>query len=201
MFLTNLKDISFKTRDIEGKYGKDVLKAETRRYGDTAAECIRLTQNTGPDRVNLRDDTLWLFSRTDDAGHWYAVGYFINENGKLIRKKRTAFCFFPTKETTNLDFIFHAPFLLTDSREKIKAGEKHNLRMVSLLSDLAADSLEYLLDIGQSKNNPLITDDIFDIVPFDESRFEGASSNESISFMPFYTAKKKPFPASRSYRL
>lgn len=194
LFLTNLKDISFKTPDIEGRYGKEVL--ETRQYGDngdTAAERIRLTQTASPAPANSREDTLWLFSRTDEDGHWYAVGYFTGEDGKLIRKKHTAFCFFPTKETTNLDFIFHAPFLLTDSRETIKAGEEHNLRMVALLAELAADSLEYLLDIGQSKNNPLITDDIFDIVPFDESRFEAADSKKNISFMPFYTAMKNAF--------
>ena len=194
LFLTNLRSISFETPDMKGGSGKDPL--ETRQYGDTVAERIRLTQNTGTECVNLCDDTLWLFSRTDDANHWYAVGYFIDQNEKLIRKKHTAFCFFPTKEMTNLDFIFHAPFLLTDSRETIKAGEEHNLHMVSLLADLAADSLEYLLDIGQSRNNPLITDDIFDIVPFDESRFEEASSKKNISFMPFYTAMKKAF-ASR----
>lgn len=191
LFLTNLKEISFKTPDMEGTYGKKVL--ETRQYGDTVAERIHLTQNTGSACTNSCGDTLWLFSRKDGAGHWYAVGYFVDETGKLIPKKHTAFCFFPTKEATNLNFIFHAPFLLTDSRETIKAGEEHNLRMVSLLADLAADSLEYLLDIGQSTNAPLITDDIFDIVPFDESLFEAASSKKNISFMPFYTAMKEAF--------
>lgn len=194
LFLSSLKKISFKTPDMEGTYGKEVLEA--RQYGDTVAERIRLTQNTGPGYTDSRSDTLWLFSRKDAVSYWYAVGYFVDETGKLIPKKHTAFCFFPTKEATNLHFIFHAPFLLTDSRETIKAGEEHNLRMVSLLADLAADSLEYLLDIGRSANPPLITDDIFDIVPFDESLFEAASSKKNISFMPFYTAMKGAF-ASR----
>ena len=54
---------------------------------------------------------------------------------------RPAFCFFPTKEVTNLNFILHAPFLLTDSREGIKAGEKHNNELIEQLAELAARQL------------------------------------------------------------
>ena len=63
-----------------------------------------------------------------------------------------AFCFFPTKETTGLNFIIHAPFLLTDSREGILAGEAHNIRLIDLLAKLAGSTLLYLRDIGEKKD-------------------------------------------------
>ena len=53
--------------------------------------------------------------------------------------------FLLAKETISLKFVIHAPFLLTDSREGIKAGEKHNDDMIRVLAKLAADAIEYQL--------------------------------------------------------
>lgn len=191
LFLTNLKDIEFEVSGILGLYGKTV--EEKHDFNATTAEFIRLTQNDGVNREELYDNFLWLFSRDDGKGHKYSVGFFVDAEGHLISKTHSAFCFFPTKEVTRLNFIIHAPFLLTDSREGIRAGVQHNLDMISLLSKLAADSLVYLRDIGQSKSVPLIDDNIFDIIPYDESDFGEVNSNKAISFKPFYTAIKESF--------
>jgi len=149
------------------------------------AECINLTQNYGGE---LSEDKLWLFSRKDGIGNSYSVGFFLDEEGKLIAKQYSAFCYFPTKEVTGLNFIIHAPFLLTDSREGIRAGVQHNKEMVGLLAALAADSLVYLRDIGQSNGYPLIKDEIFEIIPYEDSKFNDVNDKRKISFMPFYTA-------------
>ncbi|MGC7872083.1 DEAD/DEAH box helicase [Desulfosporosinus sp. SYSU MS00001] len=191
LFLSNLKDIEFKVSGILGLYGKTV--EERHNFNGTTAEFIRLTQNDGASREELYDNLLWLFSRDDGKDHTYCVGFFVDGEGHLIPKTHSAFCFFPTKEVTGLNFIIHAPFLLTDSREGIRAGVQHNLDMISLLSELAADSLVYLRDIGQSKPVPLIDDNIFDIVPYDESGFSDVNSKKTISFKPFYTAVKESF--------
>jgi len=190
LFLANLKDISFEISNVMGIYEKTVEKSQV--FGDTTAELVKLTQNNGENRNEFYDDILWLFSRSDGKGHTYSTGFFINGEGHLIPKKHTAFCFFPTKEGTGLNYIVHAPFLLTDSREGIRAGVQHNTDMISLLSRLAADSLVYLKEIGQSKV-PLIDDNIFDIVPYDESGFTEVNSKKTISFKPFYTAIKEAF--------
>lgn len=195
LFLPNLKDIEFKVSETLGLYGKTV--EEERDFDGATAEFIRLTQNDGEDREDLYDNMLWLFSRKDENNHTYSVGFFVDANGKLIPKKHSAFCFFPTKVDTDLNFIIHAPFLLTDSREGIRAGEQHNLDMISLLSKLAADSLIYLRDIGQSKSVSLIDDNIFDIIPCDESNFGEVNSKKSISFKPFYTAIKEAFTTEK----
>ena len=191
LFLSNLKDISFEVDGILGLYGKTV--EETYTFDDVTAEFVRLTQNDDENRDELYDNLLWLFSRDDGKEHKYSVGFFVDTDGHLTPKSHTAFCFFPTKEVTGLNFIVHAPFLLTDSREGIRAGVQHNIDMIALLAELAADSLVYLRDIGQSKKVPLIDDNIFDIVPYDESGFTDVGSKKSISFKPFYTEMKEAF--------
>jgi hypothetical protein len=191
LFLSNLKNIEFDDSGTLGLYGKTV--EERYDFGDTTAEFIRLIQNDGANREELYDNLLWLFSRNDGKNHTYSVGFFVDDKGNLTAKTHRAFCFFPTKEVTGLNFIIHAPFLLTDSREGIHAGDQHNLNMISLLSELAADSLVYLRDIGLSKSVRLIDDNIFDIIPYNESEFGDIFSKETISFKPFYTAIKKAF--------
>jgi hypothetical protein len=120
LFLANLKDISFEISGVLGLYGKTI--EVTHDFDGTTAEFVRLTQNDGEDRDNLYDDILWLFSRDEGEGHTYSVGFFVDAEGHLIPKTHSAFCFFPTKKGTGLNFILHAPFLLTDSREGIQAG-------------------------------------------------------------------------------
>lgn len=63
---------------------------------------------------------------------------------------------FSTKEVTDLNFIIHAPFLLTDSREGIRAGIPHNDKMVKLLADLAAKAILHLKEIGEKESLRLI---------------------------------------------
>ena len=191
LFLSNLKEISFEISGALGLYGKTVQ--EKQDFDDITAEFIRLTQNDGENCDDLYDNMLWLFSRYDENDHAYSVGFFVDAEGHLIPKTHSAFCFFPTKEGTGLNFIIHAPFLLTDSREGIRAGVQHNIDMISLLSELAADSLTCLKEIGLTKKVPLIDDNIFDIVPYDESNFTDVNSKKAISFKPFYTAMKDAF--------
>ncbi|MEN6328646.1 MAG: AAA domain-containing protein [Syntrophomonas sp.] len=203
LFLANLKDISFEISGILGLYGKTI--EETHDFDGTTAEFVRCTHNDGENRDNMYDDILWLFSRDDGEGHTYSVGFFVDAKGHLIPKKHSAFCFFPTKKGTGLNFILHAPFLLTDSREGIQAGVQHNIDMISLLSELAADSLVYLKEIGMTKKTLLIDDNIIDIIPYDESGFTEINSKKEISFKPFYTAIKQAFesetiiPSSNGY--
>ncbi|OIK07422.1 AAA domain-containing protein [Bacillus sp. MUM 13] len=182
LFLSCLENILFEDQGSFGLYGKYIEQKQ--QLGDTVAELITLTQN---DCNELFDDKLWLFSRSDSHGLNYSVGFFLDEKGNLVPKQHSAFCFFPTKEVTNLNFIIHGPFLLTDSREGIRAGELHNKEMIQLLAALAADSLIYLRDIGQENGYPLINDEIFDLIPYDESKFSDVNGKSKISFKPFYT--------------
>lgn len=201
LFLKNLKDVEFEYKDIIGLYGKKI--EEIIRFGNTVAEHLILTQNNTDNK--FYDEDLYLFSRYDECGNKYSVGFFMDAEGHLRSVNKTAFCFFPTKETTNLNFILHAPFLLTDSREGIRAGVEHNDKMITLLAELAADALEYLRDIGIRKGIRLIDDNIVRIIPVDKTVFTEPSDKSRISFLPFYEKIKKKFkersiiPATNDY--
>lgn len=202
LFLSNLEEVSFKIfgAHSDGFYKKNVIPAEKlvgKKFDNVIAEFVRLEHNNGGAGVEKVIDGLWLFSRVDGK-HRYSVGFFV-DNGDpyaawhLVRSKiRYAFCFFPTKVVTALQFIVQAPFLLTDSREGILVN-KHNGEMIEMLSKLAADSFVCLKEIGILKNTRLIDDKIFldGIVPYDEKDF--TPTEATISFMPFFTKIKETF--------
>lgn len=192
LFLSKLNNIEFEFDNVIGLYGKEVVSSCL--FGNTFAEKIRLTQNNGDD---LFDENLWLFSRLDDFKRRYSVGFFLNEQGQLRPVNEPAFCFFPTKEVTNLNFIIHAPFLLTDSREGIRAGVSHNDTMIQSLADLSASAMIYLRDIGIENNVRLITDKIIDIIPIDSGKFSNPTDKRKVSFLPFYESIKAIFASEK----
>jgi hypothetical protein len=184
LFLSNLQEVIWRAEDNEqGKYSKKIILSD--QLKDIVYERIELTQKVGE---KLTKENLYLFSRTiNEQNLNYSIGYFV-DNNKPISKQHFAFCFFPTKVTTNLNFIIHAPFLLTDSREGIKESEKHNIEMVDKLAKLSADSL---LILRQLK---LINDSIFDIIPYQKENFfdevwdedEYENVEKPRFFAPFY---------------
>ncbi|MDR1896466.1 MAG: AAA family ATPase [Prevotellaceae bacterium] len=182
LFLSNINNILYQTLDLEGKYLKKI--EDTIEYGNIKSQFISLLKTTNE---TTDEQKLWLFSRTiDKTKHSYCVGFYM-ENNKLIPVQQPAFCFFPTRENTKLKFIIHAPFILTDSREGIKAGDGWNISLVQRLAELAADSLLLL----RGKN--LIDDNIINIIPYAESDFLPVGDKRSISFKPFYTEIKEKF--------
>lgn len=148
----------------KGTYQKIIEK--TKIFSDTKAELLSLKHDI--DGV-LTEEKLWIFSREND-NLTYSVGFGI-EGDKLVPKSDYAYCYFQTKEETHLNFIIHAPFLLTPDRQHLKDGEKHNTQMITLLAELAADSMVYLRDIGKETGHNLISDDILKIVPIKSEDF------------------------------
>lgn len=181
LFLSHLKTVVFEAHDISGSYTKRIKEA--RQLGDIELQRVALTFALGGCKTTTQH--LLTFARKASNGLPYSIGYALGKEGKLAPIDRPAFCFFPTKEATNLNFILHAPFLLTDSREGIKAGEKYNHELIQQLAQLAADSLPILRDKG------LIDDGLLNIIPYDETRFSALDDRRKISFGPFYGAIKR----------
>lgn len=192
LFLSSVNSIKFEIDGAPGFYGKRIK--ESRQFDDTTAEHICLSQSNGDD---LTDEDLWLFSRTDKSNHTFSVGFFMDKEERLCPINEPAFCFFPTKEVTGLNFMIHAPFLLTDSREGIRAGVPYNDKMIQDLATLSADALVYLRDIGEEKNVRLIDDNIVSIIPIDRERFSEPTDKRKVSFLPFYEAIKSRFSGFR----
>jgi len=179
LFLSHLKSVAFEGNGVRGKYTKKAK--DLPQQGDMAAQRITLALNLNGKTTTHR---LLTFARNGGNELPYCIGYALGSGGKLVPIDRPAFCFFPTKEVTNLNFILQAPFLLTDSREGIKGGEKHNQELIQQLAQLAADSMPFLRDEG------LIDDGILDLIPFDEDKFSELNDRSKISFKPFYSAIK-----------
>jgi hypothetical protein len=192
LFLNTLERISCSFQKESKTYMKSYTKSieEKHNFDGIVEELVSLKKNT---KDFLVENQLWLFTRTSEEKLSYSVGFSLNNDGKLTKNNFDAFCFFPTKEVTGLNFIIHAPFLLNDAREGIKAGEQHNKNMIALLAKLAADSLIYLRDLGEQKGIALIDDSIIDIIPYDANQFNNVNDGNKISFMPFYTAIKAKF--------
>lgn len=169
LFLSSLKSVSFEADEVTGTYTKEVTREI--EQGGITVQWIALALVVNDTRTAQH---LLVFTRNSGNGHPCSIGYAFDKDEKLAPIARPAFCFFPTKEVTNLNFILHAPFLLTDSREGIKAGEKHNNELIEQLAELAASSLPILRD------KKLIDDGILDIIPYDEARV-------SELFKPFFT--------------
>ncbi len=193
LFLSNLKEISYeiKSSGYLGLYGKELVK-EYVFENDTLVEKLCLRRSNGNE---IEETYLLLFSRKA-KGLQYSVGYLLDKEEHLIPTKEPAFCFFPTKETTGLNFIIHAPFLLTDSREGVRAGVDHNKKLIQLLAVLAADAIEIMRDISEEEGVRILDDKILDVIPIES--FDGDEDDENnvkeidkISFEPFYKEIKK----------
>jgi len=154
LFLRYLREVTITVGDETLVYKKDVK--EMHRYIAPEDEKFTVTIARRVDYLEQAVDKkkttgLWLFSRrvlTKTGRHMIYVGYGVNDDGHLCKILKPVFCFFPTTVDSHLNFIIHAPFLLTDSREGIIAGEPHNEEMIECLADLATDALELLRDIG-----------------------------------------------------
>ncbi len=179
LFLSCLESVSFEVGKVTGKYTKEVTREL--KHGDITAQWLTLALVVNGGRIAQR---LLVFTQNIGSGHPYSIGYALGEDGKLVPIARPAYCFFPTKEVTNLNFILHAPFLLTDSREGIKAGVIYNNELIAQLAQLTADSFSILRD------EKLIDDGILDIIPYDESKFSEMDDKRTISFKPFFAAIK-----------
>ncbi len=190
LFMKNLKKVTYKCGDIKGEYSKKVDR-ELDIEGTTAQK-LKFVSGTGKEK-----NKMWLFVRETEEHYRYSCGFIVDEKGKLVRSDYYAFCFFPTKKQTNLNFIINAPFLLTDSREGIKAFDEHNVRMIQLLSELAADCFVYLRDIGEEEKVKIIDDDILNYLPIDEDLYTPRNEGDDISFLPFYNNIKDVFSNER----
>lgn len=168
LFLNNLQTISYQfekdDKIIKGTYQKTTEK--TKNFSDTKAKLLSLKHDIDS---SITEEELWIFSRQKD-NLTYSVGFGIKDD-KLEPKSDYAYCYFQTKEETHLNFIIHAPFLLTPDRQHLKDGEEHNTLMISLLAELAADSMVYLRDIGKETGHNLIDDDILKIIPIKSDDF------------------------------
>lgn len=181
LFLQTLNEVEYVTSEQYGAYTKTVLNQFQK--GFVTVQYLNLTHSSLEPEVT---EKLWLFTETNKSGYKYSIGFFENEEGKLIPKKLPAYCFFQTREVTNLNFLINAPFLLTDSREGIKAGQKHNDDLIADIAVLAVKSLNIFKEIEQQDNRNLIHDTLLDIIPYSRVSLGLSNDMSKVSFAKIY---------------
>ena len=171
LFLRNLMEIRYCTEEKEGIYSKECSEWRTFEFhADTVDVDIVRTSSVILRHCEERLD-IQVFIRCLDGGEEVAVGYEIKDGRPVARSGTGAFCFFQTDVPTGLNFIIHAPFLLTDNRQGIKDDstrdangmmhQGHNERMIDGLATLAADAIWVFTKL----NNKRVTEDIINVIP------------------------------------
>ena len=94
-----------------------------------------------------------------------AIAFYFNNKGNLNTKtERGISCFFPTSDSFGLPYRCHAPFLLTSNRQNIK-NDPFNKKLIEILAETAAESVKLLTTEKNDKKQPLINDNILDLIP------------------------------------
>ncbi|MBR3924917.1 MAG: hypothetical protein IKJ45_17495, partial [Kiritimatiellae bacterium] len=195
LFLSNLKEIVFESSGMVGRYSKEVC--DTKIYDDIDLEFVILKKEIGRERI----ETKVLKFASEIEGGRISVVFGVDGNDcnvHLVPLKAPAFCFFPTKKDTELNFLIHAPFLLNDSREGIKVGQPHNEKLIAGLSVLAIQAINLMVTalpfethnwFGRRQSGiRLVKDDILKFVPLELKNNSG-----EVSFLPFAKVFKAAF--------
>lgn len=200
LFLSNVKKIFYEIGDLKGVYDRRLEYSE--KDGDISVDLIKMRKSSPADPEKMLDERLWLFSRYTSDKQKYSVGFFIDEDERLIAKSPPVFTLFPTGERTRLKFLINAPFMLKENG-KLDPEEEENGKLLTMLAELGADSLPILKELGIITEVRLIDDNIFDVLPYDPKLLEPAEGK--LSYLPFYNTILKKFknnpliPVSNGY--
>jgi len=172
-----IDEIEWKCEDNEqGVYCKDIKEKQTYLIVDTIE---KVNGNTSSKKFLVFKPDIDNKNAKD-----VRIAYpIVEENGQIAVKsnrKYPAYYFFPTKESTELKFILHAHFDLTDNRESIKKNKKWNDNLIDELALLVAESFPIVHNIG------LLNVDFLNALPLDSN-----SLNEKHLFRPIYNAVVK----------
>ncbi len=179
LFLRNLLEILYVINGDEGTYTKECGEWHDLKFQDETFEILPFrTREVHLKHKQYYDLDIQVFSRRLEGGEEVSVGYAIDGDGRPIPKSGVgAFCFFETDVPTGLNFMIHAPFLLTDNRQGIKddsiidsSGVRktgHNERMIDGVAELAAAAIWAFTQLGKER----ITDSVLEVIPSREQPF------------------------------
>lgn len=191
LFLSNLREINWSSETEKGGFKKILSQGATidKNTGFTS-EIYSIASILNNSRT---PEKIWLFSKLvpgniDGIFHKVSIGFRLSSSDKILTdQKNDAFCFFPTKEVTNLRFLINAPFLLTDNRQNILAGEEWNNVLVQNLAELSATALLFITEQSEKKEHQYFENNFTEIIPHTTHNFSDPENKDKISFLPFYT--------------
>lgn len=182
LFLNNICNIRIKYENIDNQITKNEVDDKNiiiyNYHKNEKSKWLRFKKNI-PEHPNL----------------YVSIAYAIKENEKtnndeLVPINGEVSIFFPAeKETSNLKFHIHAPFLSTVARDSIKNREE-NKNFIELIAETVVESFEYL------KINGFLTLNFLGVLP-----------NHKDNITPFYepvflrcveTFRKQPYMLTES---
>ena len=160
LFLRNLDEVNIYTNGEKKRFTKKVKELDS----DLPAISIK--------KVRLDNTSIILFDRLvsikDEKKEKHnlvtSIGFILDENGNVTSNEKNsylfkyAWCFFPTYQPTEINYIINAPFILTPNREALKEGRTENTQMFLSLSILMGYAIQGL------KNLKLINEEFFDTI-------------------------------------
>jgi hypothetical protein len=161
LFLRRLNVIKWEVGNKKGVFSKKIQKDFSSDFHNLQVEKITL------DEVLFLKISRQIVILNDNKKYHQVVSVAYSLEDKNIIKsakimKQYAYCFFQTKEYTGLDYLIHAPFILTPNRESIKEKSKINDQLIDELAKLSADSLDVFKGLG------FLNDKLFEVLPLGE---------------------------------
>ena len=150
LFLSNIKSIKWETPNATGKYEKNIVG--NNGFIELQANNKTVSYLMFEKKVNIEEKSLVI-----------KIAFELNSSRTAIIKcnKSPLFAFFPTAIETGLNFLLHAPFHTTESRENLDEMDSRNELLQKELSVLFVEKLS---DI---KRLNFINTDFFNLMPID----------------------------------
>ena len=140
LFLRNIREIQWHTESDKGHYLSEI-------NNDKASLISQINdQDASKDFILLNK-----IIEIDDSELNISVAYPLDtsENNKITPVHESKlFVFFPTNERTGLNFLVHAPYKTTPSRESIPFEDDQNQAITDELSQLISESISIVKDKG-----------------------------------------------------
>ncbi len=164
LFINYLQIIEWETTREKGSYTKEVSPQLIK----SDIEVTRQTTSKTANSETIEKESFLVFTQKIAESAFDASIAYLLKDAQTVdsSKQHPAFCFFPTREQTNLRFIIQAPFLLIDNRQGIKRGNEWNGKIIQQLANLTAESIPIVKELG------LLKDDFFNVLPLQQNLFD-----------------------------
>lgn len=161
LFLRNLTFIHIRCGNNTINFKKELAEISDSSIIDCKAYKVKLDY----DNIIRFDKSLNIADK-DGISHRLKVNIaFLIEKGKITAHEKFdhyfeyAWCFFPTKQPTFLNYIINAPFILTPNREALKENRIENSSLIAGLASLMESAIQSLKSLGY------ITEEFFTTIP------------------------------------
>ena len=149
LFLSNIREIRWVTIENKGHYLKDVSDIEKYENAKKIYVISQKNENYDSQEYLVFEKTIHIEKKKLKTQIAYVIDSE-NDNRKIIIPFRNSklSVYFPTNVRTGLNFLLQAPYKTTPNRETIPFDDEQNKILTNTLSELTAESLPILKNLG-----------------------------------------------------